>query len=386
MPFDLSSLADRISRNCDQQGDYHPPEEECRRKSSRKREETKRWIEDSAREYNPKRKKRKDKTKVSSKKKKSHPLSDDEGDLRDAHLDSLRRNYRNSNSKRFGQRAKFDNEEKPKLRRFIKDSDDEDEDLGLDELALKATDSEILHGEANDKVVQSAQDLVGERSMRKKEVQDLARSALKQEQEERKKPSISASSVSINGNGSIIGNGNTINNFYINDSFGSRQPLTVPHPLASSINRPFGYQPSLGCYQPQTSLAMSQPSLDCYQSSLAMSQMQPMMSLNTGFSHAPFSQSSQFVWPLNASSSQERQQLNSDILQFRSTCRTNHDCHWIEQYQKAVEIYIKYGASAGFCRGYNCVNDEIAEWVARQKNQMKDCDATKQKLLKRIGL
>ena len=63
MPFDLSSLADRISRNCDQQGDYHPPEEECRRKSSRKREETKRWIEDSAREYNPKRKKRKDKTK-----------------------------------------------------------------------------------------------------------------------------------------------------------------------------------------------------------------------------------------------------------------------------------------------------------------------------------
>ena len=90
--------------------------------------------------------------------------------------------------------------------------------------------------------------------------------------------------------------------------------------------------------------------------------------------------------PLNASSSQERQQLNSDILQFRSTCRTNHDCHWIEQYQKAVEIYIKYGASAGFCRGYNCVNDEIAEWVARQKNQMKDCDATKQKLLKRIGL
>ena len=101
--------------------------------------------------------------------------------------------------------------------------------------------------------------------MRKKEVQDLARSALKQEQEERKKPSISVSSVSINGNGSIIGNGNTINNFYINDSFGSRQPLTVPHPLASSINMPFGYQPSLGCYQPQTSLAMSQPYLDCYQ-------------------------------------------------------------------------------------------------------------------------
>jgi hypothetical protein len=146
--------------------------------------------------------------------------------------------------------AKSEAREKRRLNKFL-ESDDEYENLDFSELAEGAHNPSLLspEKELKEQLEQGMNKLECERSLVRKDAKDKARSSLKQELDERKMPS-----ASINGNGSIIGNGNTINNFFNVTAPGARTIiLPVPtitlfsssrHVSATSIDDAFTTIPS----------------------------------------------------------------------------------------------------------------------------------------------
>jgi hypothetical protein len=363
MAFDMGPVAKRIEQRHRNRSKHPRPYRHPSRKSSRDRKETNFYHNSTSffdTEAREKKQSPQKKTEEESNKKKSPKINSwdtkcliyDQDDINESIANQISRKSIRSEPKKVGKCrmrriAKSEAREKKRLNKFL-ESDDEYENLDLSELAEGANNPSLLspEGELKEQLEQGMNELECERSLVRKDAKDEARCALKQELDERKMPS-----ASINGNGSIIGNGNTINNFF---------NVTAPVPSYYQT-QPSHYSAPVDMFQPPALTTHSQP--------LSLT-MHPHM----------FPRSSNY-----AASSQELLSLDQEIAQYKSTCRTSHDLNWMEQFEEAARFCNANGV-LGLRRGYNSVNERLAVWFGRQKRDINTLDEAKRRLLRRIGV
>ena len=299
-------------------GDYSDEE-----KIPRSRKKTSRYIDESSREVNLK---RKSKSKPNSKPIKKQKKSDVNLEDSDSDSISMLKSKYSKSPKRMHTLKKLERDEIQRSNSFLALSDDEDSSIDLTTLSMKANDHQLIHGDSiGKKIATSQKQHLNERLIDK---QNKQASALRDIRKRK-----------------YIDNSNHItNNININiNNSGSTNLQSTPSTWTNNTPHPWMY---LNAFSPQTTqgdihIQDQFPSQQMYQHTGGLT---------------------------NSNTSTITSSVESLIAQLSSH---PSNLTWILNYRRALEIRRAYGLNS-LRRGYNSHDPSVSDWYARQKDYSLD--------------